>query len=418
MSDISQKYRFPWSLFHDAFSGSSVIDTRYMMVKSIEDAELTLDYYGFSWKDDLDRAKLIDAFERSIHFVENVLLTPYLKQLSIPLDVKHCKDLRQILYWTNPRTRNRQNHLWSCAILKIVHSILHLESESFSQYFQEARSQVFDRFNGHIRVDDQNKFYFGQSNDNLIPLHFFEVKREKNFESKLIKLLHKAENTAARIFDHIGVRIVTESIIDTLIVFQYLSTSKIFTFANIAANRSKNTLLDLNKCQKHIQKLRRNYSRGFLDDQAFEDAMNTELQRDKFLNHTSSNNPFSLDAYRSVQFTCRHLVKFTNPNYTKLHQLFNNVKSMNAPLSVLQEIQNIMATTQQRIEFFFPFEIQLMDRVSFLENQEGSASHQVYKASQLTEVRQRLFGRILETMNIKPIENEQNPKQEEEVSQS
>ncbi|PCJ15953.1 MAG: hypothetical protein COB02_17455 [Candidatus Cloacimonadota bacterium] len=400
MSDISQKYRFPWSLFHDAFSGNSVVDTRYMMVKSIADAELTLDYYGFSWKDKQDRTKLLDAYERSLIFVEDTLLIPYKSQLSIPQDLKNCKDLRQILYWTNPRTRNRQNHLWSCAILKIVHSILHLESDSFSHYFQEARKQIFDRFNGHIQVDENNKFYFGKSDDHLIPLHFFEVKREKNFESKLIKLLHKAENTAAQIYDHIGVRVVTESLIDTLIVFQYLSSSKIFTFANIAANRSKNTLLNLDKCQRHIQKLRRNYSRGLLDDKGFEKAMNIELQRDKFLNNNTSDNPFTLKSYRSVQFTCRHLVKFTNPNYTKLYNLFNNVKSMNAPLSVLQEIQNIMHTTQKRIEFFFPFEIQLMDKVSFQENQEGSASHKVYKENQLIEVRQRLLGRILETMNI------------------
>lgn len=407
MSDISQKYRFPWSLFHDAFSGNSVVDTRYMMVKSIADAELTLKYYGFSWDNDFDREKLLDAYDRAISFVETTLLTPYEGKLVIPSEVKNNKDLRQILYWTNPRTRNRQNHLWSCAMLKVIHSILHLESDSLSHFFQEARSQVFDRFNGHIRIDDNDKFYFGQDNEELIPLHFFEVKREKNFESKLIKLLHKAENTAAQIYDHIGVRIVTESLIDTLIAFQYLSSSKIFTFANIAANRSRNTLLNLDKCQKHIQKLRRSYSRGILDDEGFEQAMNVELQRDQFLSHTVSDNPFTLKSYRSVQFTCRHLVKFINPNYTKLIELFNNVKAMNAPLSVLHEIQNIMSTTQKRIEFFFPFEIQLMDKISFEENQEGSASHKVYKESQLIEIRKRLFGRILETMNLdaEPVED-------------
>jgi uncharacterized protein (TIGR04562 family) len=43
------------------------------------------------------------------------------------------------------------------------------------------------------------------------------------------------------------------------------------------------------------------------------------------------------------------------------------------------------------MSFFFPFEIQLMDRKSFLDTREGLASHDEYKKRQKQAIRERVF---------------------------
>ena len=45
----------------------------------------------------------------------------------------------------------------------------------------------------------------------------------------------------------------------------------------------------------------------------------------------------------------------------------------------------------QKCHFFFPFEIQLMDRQSYLNTQEGLASHGEYKKRQKKAIRKRIM---------------------------
>ncbi len=45
----------------------------------------------------------------------------------------------------------------------------------------------------------------------------------------------------------------------------------------------------------------------------------------------------------------------------------------------------------ERLCFYFPFEIQLMDRESYLKTREGLASHKEYKQRQREAVRKRVL---------------------------
>lgn len=289
--------------------------------------------------------------------------------------------------------------MWACAVLKVMHTILHLENDFLSHHFQEARSQIFQRFHGHLYIDEKNMIYLGKDRKDFVPLYYFEVKREKDFHSKVLKLLHKKENTAVRIFDHIGVRIVTESLLDLLRAFQYLITSKIFIYANVTPSRTVNTLLETSKAQTFIKRILRRYDEGELSLEEAEKEIELKICREDLLlgtNQADSSNPFSLKGFRSIQFTCRYLVRFPNPTYTQLYDLRQHLFVDRASVQNIGELDQILKTTKREITFFFPFEIQLMDKETFQENQMGLGSHEEYKKAQLLAARKRVLGKILD----------------------
>ena len=179
MQSTSTQYRYPWTLIKDAFAGKSVVDSRWMHIRSINDAEDTIRYYGYDWNSQTDRNILIVSYKKAVDFIEQSLINSFTEPLKIHPEVKQSIDLRQVLYWTNPRTRNKEVQLWSCAVLKVLHTILHLENDFLHDHFLEARSQIFDRFHGHLYIDENNHIYFGKDPSKFIPLYYFEVKREK-----------------------------------------------------------------------------------------------------------------------------------------------------------------------------------------------------------------------------------------------
>ncbi len=397
MRSTSNQYRYPWTLIKDAFAGKSVVDSRWMHVRSISDAEETIRYYGYDWNSQNDRDVLIESYTKALHFIEQSLIENFSERLHIHPEVKHSIDLRQVLYWTNPRTRNKEVQLWSCAVLKVLHTILHLENDFLYDHFQEARSQIFERFHGHLYIDDNNHIYFGKDPSKFIPLYYFEVKREKDWKSKLIKLLQKPENTATRIFDHIGVRMVTENLLDVLQIFNYLLVSKIFIFANITPSRSRNSLLNIDACQKYVNRILREVSSGKLKQEDLDKKMYSNYHYDELLvDKPFLDNPYSLDHFRSIQFTCRHLVRFANPTYIQMMDLRQHMFVDHAPLHSIQELDQILSGIKRELKFFFPFEIQIMDKQTFLNNQRGLGSHAEYKQNQLEAARKRVLGKLLE----------------------
>ena len=73
------------------------------------------------------------------------------------------------------------------------------------------------------------------------------------------------------------------------------------------------------------------------------------------------------------------------------HMFVNHVPPHN-----IQELDQILSELKREIKFFFPFEIQIMDKQTFLINQKGLGSHTEYKQNQLEAARKRVLGKILE----------------------
>ncbi len=398
-AELTTKYRFfPWRLIRAAFYGKSVIDTPYLAIESLDASEHFLSRYGYDWNNLHHRKFLQNSYKKALDFVQTEFIDPFEDELEIPEILQKCSDLRQLIYWSNPKAFHRKVQLWACALLKVLHTVLHLENDFLIDYFQEARRQIFERFDGHLHVDENNRIYLGHNPKDLIPLHHFEVKKEKNFNSRLIKLLHKAENTAATIHDRIGVRIVAKTLTETLSAFSYLARSRVILISSIAATRSKNTLMDLDKYQLFINRLLKLYHNGEISFEEFERRAHEEYRRSDFALQepvVQEVNPHTLTGFQAVQFTCRHLVRFPNPTWVRLADLKENLIREKASACVIEQTEEILEQTRREIRFFFPYEIQLMDKEAWHNNLHGKGSHTEYKQNQLTTARKRVLGKLI-----------------------
>ncbi|WP_444996291.1 hypothetical protein [Aliikangiella sp. IMCC44359] len=86
------------------------------------------------------------------------------------------------------------------------------------------------------------------------------------------------------------------------------------------------------------------------------------LQNSEYPNpkNTSVDNLFSEISYHSVQITCRQRIKVKQPD-------------------------------GKNLSFFFPYELQIMDRQSYISSREGLASHSEYKKRQRAAIRKRVL---------------------------
>jgi uncharacterized protein (TIGR04562 family) len=397
-ASVFEQYNLPWEMIRHAFSGRSIVDTQYAVIGSLEDAEEMIRAYGYDWQSEKDREFLQDIYAQALEFIQKQLIEPFEEPLVIPELFESLDDFRELLFYASDKQEQLNLQLWACALLKVVHTMLHLRNDVLEEYFHEARMQIFNRFNGHLFIDERENIYLGQERDNLIPLYYFKVKKNKNFTSQLIKLLHKAENTSAGIYDKIGVRIVTHSLTDVLLVFSYLLSSKIFTLANITPQRSRNSLLSLSAYQEYITGQLKEFSSGRIGSDELLARVNRELPREYFLKQEledGKRNPNSLSGYRSVQLTCRHLIRFPNPQFVKMTSLRERLIQADAPHEIVDQTEDILQGVQPELSFFFPFEIQLMDKDTFLTNQYGEGSHAEYKQNQLVKARKRVLGKLL-----------------------
>lgn len=233
---------------------------------------------------------------------------------------------------------------WSGAILRVLHTLTHSHSYLNDIYHDPIRKQIFGRFNKHI-IRKDNECFLG--NIKLIDVEFRAAKSRR---SVAMKLMHKAENVSADIFDWLGIRFITEYRSDVIDVLAFLREKHIITYANLKPSRSRNTLIDLNWVNQ-----------CFNDGMSVEDIRH-EMQSMKYPSSDTglTDNKFSEISYHSVQITCRQRIKIDQPNDEKLC-------------------------------FYFPFEIQMMDWQSYLKTREGLASHDEYKNRQRTTVRKRVL---------------------------
>ncbi len=323
-----------------AISGQSFIDSNRIHIHNLKEAEDFLESYGFSLQDPIDAQEIETIRQEAIQLLQTELL---LEGESIPKVVLEETDVRQLLVNATGLGTKRSGP-WSGALLRVMHTLVHCHSHLNDLYHNEIREQILERFQPHIS-ETQHKFFLGD-----IPLTKFELRMAKSRLSVAMKLMHKAENVATDIFDWIGLRFITDYRADVLNVLAYLRTHNIIAYANIKPSRSRNTLINLAWIDQCLQQ-------GMTIDD-----IKQKMQGEGYPTAVEqrSDNPFSGVSYHSVQITSRQRIKIMQPH-------------------------------GERLCFYFPFEIQLMDRESYLKTREGLASHKEYKQRQREAVRKRVL---------------------------
>src|SRR3954454_4063 len=132
---------------------------------------------------------------------------------------------------------------WACSLLKVMHTIAHIDKDVRTPYFTDIQKQIFDRFYKLIHRDSEAQLFLGERTDDplRIDLVAFETKPKKSRDSIILKLLHKPENVAEDIFDRVGIRFTTHTRLGALRVVKSLKDKMIVMPPNIKPSRSRNT---------------------------------------------------------------------------------------------------------------------------------------------------------------------------------
>jgi uncharacterized protein (TIGR04562 family) len=401
--DQLARLRFDSGVLDVVVGGQSAIDAHEsLVIRTPEDAVRFLNCYGFNVENPIEKAELFGHYQEAVSFIRKSFLFPHNPdgpKIEIPRKLTELSDpLQLLLIASQPEVPggapSASQPLWACAILKVMHTIGHIDKDVRTSHFSDIQTQIMDRFYKHIHNEEGRLFLGKDSRDpELVDLVLFQSKPKKSRDSLILKMLHKPENVAEDIFDRVGLRFVTKTRFDALRLVKFLRDRYIIMPANIKPSRSRNTLVDLAKFRQCLDKALKQASNGDGD-------YDTVMQKIRAVCDGGStgkgdgSNPFTSKEYASIQFTCRQLIKITNP----LHDDIKALKSYKEPLpsEVAQIINRIeLKNVQKEVRFFYPVEIQLYDQQSHKAAEEGEAAHSQYKKGQLAAAMKRVMRGLL-----------------------
>ncbi len=403
---LRRKYEFRWEVLDIIIGGKSSIDSNQgFQISTVEEADRFIRSYGYDLENPIEKAEAFGNYQESINFLRKYFLKPENPEglrLEIPRRIVELTDLRELFLLASlhaPGQQHDTNGLilrsWACSILKVMHTIAHIDQDLRTTYFADIQKQILDRFYRVIHRDADGHLYLGDKPDDplRVDLVAFESKPKKSRDSTLLKLLHKPENVAEDIFDRVGLRFVTHTRLGALQVVKFLKDRMIVMPPNIKPSRSRNTLIDIDDFRNQMTDALLRVDHGELT----EAGLRQELEMAAHAPASNPLNPHSSEFYRAIQFTSRQLIKLVNPLYQDLRELKQMGKGKTLPDSAQQILDRVdLKYVQREIHFFYPFEVQVLDHKSFEENERGRSAHSEYKKSQLQTALRRVMGSLVD----------------------
>ena len=187
------------------------------------------------------------------------------------------------------------------------------------------------------------------------------VKSFKSSDSSINKLLAKPNAVAFRILDKLGVRFVTRHLFDVFRVLRFLEEKNLISFPHGITDESNNTIYPLDLFFQTMESFAKgkDYSLEEIDQKLIE-RLNQDGGKAQYLKKL---NMFSSGEYRFLKFITRRLIHVEIP----------------------------MGEKNRQLNFFYPYEIQIMDYETYTKNLSGSSSHEKYKLRQRKFARRRIL---------------------------
>lgn len=402
---LYRKWDLDWDILDVLIGGRSAIDLEVLNLNSFEEATDFLRKYGYEPDRPKDAREIHAVIVESWHFIAHVLMPrEWRKGMKPPDDLLFADDVRPLLLaasQTDPSQAAR--HLWACALLRVMHTICHIDGVHRTENIKVARNQILQRFHDLVFHDEKGDLRFGRGRNSVV-LKSVEWKNEKTRQSIILKLLHKKANVAETIYDLLGVRLVTKRLSDVLLVVKYLSEYHVISFPNCNPARARNTLIDVEQFQQELEVLRVALGEGTIDHKEFLKQVRKDTYRVAAEEAQAQNsNPHSGVGYRSIQLTCRQLIRYPNPLFGffgKLRQLTQSPEISPVERRALADTINFGEKWHGFAEFevltsFFPFEIQIVDSKTATQNKSGDAAHDRYKRAQIKSARRRVLSGVL-----------------------
>ena len=405
---LRKKYDFRWEVLDIIIGGQSSIDSpNGFQIHTVEDADRFVRSYGYNLENPIENAEAFGNFHEAMNFIRKNFMQPENPdglKIEVPRKILELTDIRNLFLMASmsfPAQSSDTHGLlirnWACSILKIMHTIAHIDQDLRSSYYSDIQTQIFDRYYKLIQRDQNENLYLGERPDDpdRVDLVAFETKSRKARESILLKLLHKPENVAEDIFDRVGMRFVTHTRLDCVRIVKYLRDRMIVMPPNIKPSRSRNSLIDLDMFRDQLPGFLAQADRGELDEK----SLTEKLEAVAHATRKGQDNPHSSQYYRAIQFTARQLIKLKHPMFDDLRELKTHAKSKTISEDVARLIERIdLKNIQKDIRFFYPYEVQIMDKVSFEENEKGRSAHSEYKRAQIQTAMKRVMGSLMDAV--------------------
>jgi len=342
--------------------------------------------YGINLDDPIESSELYGQFQEAMLFIRKKFLKEGNDEgldLTIPNEIVSITRVAELFKLSS--TDKSDLGIWAGIVLKVIHTLIHIDKDLRQNYFNLIQTQIFDRYYKYL--EREGELLFLKSKDAKVPLFEFQTKSKKTRESVVIKLLHKKENVAEELFDRIGIRLIAKTKYDCVRVIEFMHKNHIIVPHNIKPSRSHNSLIDMKTFKKKYNDLLS--SGGEMTLEMLNKITDNSL-REK---GTLIANKHSLEKYKAIHFTCRQLINYTNPFYAKYDSLKNEFKNQPKILKKLEDLDT--SSISKDSKFFYPYEIQITDIESHLINTEGESSHNEYKKSQLSSAMNRLFAPLI-----------------------
>lgn len=374
----NHRFSLNWGYLTAITSGQSAIDLTTLALRNMHDARQFAREYGFDLSQHVTLLRIVRAHREAVQFILDHFLDPQHAAL-MPSEVRFADDpLLLLVYASQSGEQIDLLRLWSCAVLKVMHGIFYIDSDLKLRHFTTIRAQIFASLdeviqrngdgNGNGNGDSNGEQYYLTDGEMCLPLVHYDRKSNKGRNSILLKLLQKAAYLASDIYDHLGVRMTFNTRFECLLALHTLQRAHLLSVTNVDPQRTRNTLLDLEAAKQVFVKYRSVLDRSEGYPAALLQTMDAELMA-LSQQQTRSDNPHSGSGFNSLQITLRKMIHLRGTDLEYAHD--------------------------GDVDFFFEYEIQLMDRASHERSLTGPASHEAYKKRQVDTARLRVMGRQL-----------------------
>jgi len=324
-------------------NGTSVIDWHKLDLDTHDKVDNYLRISLIDPNDPTDMERLRFVFHQAINYLEEHHAIRFPKALRTPDDVRDVFVMAST--W---KGRFRRSQALACMVLKLMHTINHMEAADLKHRLAISEAELFDRAEQSI-IEHADRM----RRDGYPLLAFYGSRKTRT--SVISKLLSKRCSIAATIFDKLRFRIVVRHRDELVPVLAHL-TRTLFPVNYVIPGESHNSLVDLKAVaarHSHIKGLTKRLQRLESGSEVDPEAAN----------------PFTSSGYRTVNW----IVDF--------------------PVRVDDVLPHTHAAAPYMLGrvVYVMVEFQLLDRETEKQNEQGDNAHDLYKERQKKEVEGRLL---------------------------
>jgi uncharacterized protein (TIGR04562 family) len=368
--------------------GGSSIDQERLRVPSRASARDFALNYGYDMDIPHHRAHVVSVFEDAMAFLQEVILEG--TGLELPEAFVDVQDPLDLLVWASQEPAGPRSR-WSCALLRVMHTLFHVDNNVYLRFLPEIQQQIFDRYERFLVPRPDGTWML--KGEYEVPLAGFHRKESKDRVSVLLKLLHKPENVAETIYDQIGIRLVAPDLLGVLQVIRFLLDHHVFMATHIKPSRTRNLMVDLEALRAFTADLPSAFDLDHLGPRE-----RAELSGRLALKAgvgAAGPNPHTHSQYSAIQFTSGTLIRLPGPAVSALEKVQKAFQSMGRPeVGDLLHIPELIQE-QEEFTFFFAHEVQIMETAGFESILSGPGSHVEYKQRQRDAARRRVLQGIV-----------------------